>query len=91
MFVRIYKKTLSLLFGMFTQASTDVTFERRMVCINCPMVQWNEVFELWSCGKYLDPNKSRDTPIEKRTCGCDIEQKAKLKFFHCPQKKWENK
>jgi hypothetical protein len=54
---------------------------RLKTCATCPSrITDPEVG--WTCGKYLMPSK------ENKTCGCMVREKAKLKGFNCPQKKW---
>ncbi len=84
--IKIYKNIVSLFFSLFIKVSEHEREKRITICQDCDAKEWNEDFQLWSCGKYLMGNKSKDT--NQRTCGCDIYQKTKLKLFHCPRKLW---
>lgn len=88
MHIKILKFILTAIFKLFPQVSEATAAKRKNICEGCKMHNWDVRGEVWSCGEYLTANNEPDVPLNERSCGCDVDQKTKLRGFKCPQKKW---
>lgn len=63
----------------------ELYLERGKICSSCPELRENKFFGK-TCGNIGKPTKFENG--DRKTCGCVLYLKARMKEQQCPQNKW---
>ena len=63
----------------------ELYLSRARICATCPELRENKLFGK-TCGDFGKPTKFENG--DRKTCGCILYLKARMKEQKCPQNKW---